>query len=169
MAIQSSSSKLRVNTLSEAQYCKKFSRIPPHLTSSDTHCLKCHSPPLFFPWIALWIISSDCLLSKSKDTQDRVGGQDWHPHLIVVASEVNSGIWFTIGLGNGFKVIDTSHQYILFSRKSVSKCKVHVGLTQRSPQWKVWKTTGKRRVWRRAVDKIHSWDLEGEVSEGERI
>lgn len=51
-----------------------------------------------------------------------MGGQCRNPHLIVVVSEVkNDGIWFTVTLGNGLKVVNTSNRYILFLGKKSLK------------------------------------------------
>lgn len=116
---------LAVKTLSKAQYFRKLSRIPhthdfqrhrlpkmsfpPHFSLNDINCCKdIVNQKLWLAFEQFHEISEMCRQCR-------------HPHLTVVVSEMNGGIQFTIDLGNGFKVMDTSYSYIPFSRKKCFK------------------------------------------------
>lgn len=106
------------------------------LTCSDTDFLRCHLSLFHLNCINYW----DDIMNQKLCLAFEQLGHFWRRWAIQTASSDscgfwnNNGIWFTIILGSGFKLMDTNNRYSLFSKKkNISKWEVQMGPTQGSP------------------------------------
>ena len=92
-----------------------------YLTSSDSDYLRCHLPLFHLNCINCW----DDIVNQKLSLAFEQPGHFWRWWAIQTASSDscsfwnNSGIWFTIVLGSGFKLMDANSGYSLFSKKKI--------------------------------------------------